>query len=153
MMKVNRLITAAALIIMLFACASPKEKWFNSLVNTAQVTDKNLHLSIAKLPLEQDTSTLNYRVRLTPADDLQAAITTATKEVLLYKMDSCFYVAAGTRSIYPVACQNVNSGLKNTFEYMLTFEIGTEVTANNMQLIYRDKLFGKKTYNLKLYKD
>lgn len=138
------------LLFLLASCSSATQRWHDSLTNADNISDKSLKLAIAKLPFKQDTSTLNYMIRITPADDLQAALNQEAKTSLLYKMDSCIYLTVKGQNTYPALCQNISSGIKGTYEYMVTFDITPELKTEGIQLTYKAKVFNKKEYSLKL---
>ena len=111
------------LVLAFVACTSATEKGFNALVNTAQAGDKALQINLAKLPFKADTSSLSYRIRLMPIIALTADVKNSIKEKMMYNIDSCFYLYADGRVIYPQACEAINGGIPNTYEYLVSFDM------------------------------
>jgi hypothetical protein len=139
-------------VLAFLACTSATEKGFNALLNTAQTGDKTLQISVAKLPFKADSSSLSYRIRLMPTALANAAQSTKIKEKLLYNMDSCFYLYADGRVIYPQACEAINGGIPNTFEYLVSFDMLPAIKNKKIELTYQDKYINQQKYILPLNK-
>ncbi len=135
---------------MLTACTSATENTFNALVNTSYKKDKTLQISISKLPFKADTSSLSYRIRLTPITQDAFAQSAKLKEKLLYNMDSCFYLYADGRVIYPQACETINGGIPNTFEYLVSYGMQPTINNKKIEFNYHDKYINQQKYTLPL---
>lgn len=148
--KINIL---SLLVVAFVACTSASEKGFNALLNTGHAGDKTLQISIAKLPFKVDTSTLSYRIRLMPTAQATVTENAKIKEKMLYNMDSCFYLYAGGRVIYPQACESINGGIPNTYEYLVSFDMQPAIKKQKIELTYQDKYINHQKYILPLNKE
>lgn len=132
------------------ACKSPAQQWYTSLANTGNQSDKVFNIDYAKLPFDLDTTSLSYRIRLSPT--LQSSTVQGIKENFLYRVDSCFYIQIQDQVIYPELCQAINGGITNTYEYLVSFSLESILHKKDLQLHYQDKFLNKKNYSLLLSK-
>lgn len=134
------------IIILLAACRTPQQQWLDSLAGYKETKSKTMTLQIMKMTDKKDTTVLNYQVRLYPAKDwLENSPPDATNN-LNYRMDSCFTLKAGGRKQNPVFVQPVAGGVKNCFEYLVSFTMDNTVKMKTLQLVYTDRYIDGRTY-------
>jgi len=114
-----------------------------------QVGDKDLTVQLANISKSVAGGDISYAARITPEKGLFTAAGKSAKENLMYRMDSCFYLQSGRTKIYPQLTQPVSNGLKNTFEYLVTFDMPS-FDGDKWFFVYEDKYLNRKKYMLNL---
>ena len=117
--------------------------------NLRQTGDKDITFQIVNISKNGTNQDISYGARIIPSAVFKGADSKATKENLMYRMDSCFYLQSGWKKIYPQLTQPVSNGLKNTFEYLLTFDMPS-FEEDKWFFVYEDRYLNKKKYTLKL---
>lgn len=143
------------IIIALFAlsaCKTPGQKWLDGLAAYQEVRSRSMTLEIMKMADKNDTVVLNYKVRIYPAKQWLANRPAGAVNDLNYRMDSCFAVRAGSVKQPAVFVQPVANGVKDCFEYLVSFEMGNAMKMKTLQLVYTDKYIDGHTYFLDLNK-
>lgn len=64
---------------------------------------------------------------------------------LAFDIQQDFVLKAGGRQIIPGICQKIESGKKNSYEYVVAFEAGEDLEGQELTLLYKDKIFGAGT--------
>ena len=95
-----------------------------------------------------DASVVTYKARLVPDASLLNEKSLISKDAMIYKMDSCFYLQSGPEKIYASLVQPIANGVSGTFEYLLEFEMAPG--SAKPDFIYQDKYLNHKKYSLKL---
>jgi hypothetical protein len=95
-----------------------------------------------------DANVFTYKARLIPDALLLNEKNAYSKNAMMYKMDSCFYLQSGTKKIYASLVQPIANGVSGTFEYLLEFEAAAG--SNASEFVYKDKYLNQKKYSLKL---
>jgi hypothetical protein len=70
------------------------------------------------------------------------------KEKMLYAdfdMQKDFVLAVAGDSIASTFCQKIENGRRNNYEYAIAFEIPKQIIADDLTLVYNDKIFGVGT--------
>jgi len=115
-----------------------------------QAGDQELTIKLMKLKDKADPgNTLSYQARLIPGKKKNETGTNETKQDLLYRMDSTFYIIEHHKKIYASLVQPVANGLKDSYEYLLQFESDSMLDDQQIEMIYQDKYISKRTYRLK----
>lgn len=139
-------------LLAMAACKTPQQKWLDSLTEYKAVKSKSMTLEIMKMADKNDTTVLNYKVRLYPAKEWLETRTADAVNNLNYRMDSCFMIKAGSLKHDPVFVQPVVNGIKNCFEYLVSFEMDSTVKMKTLKLVYKDKYIDGHTYFFDLNK-
>jgi hypothetical protein len=67
-------------------------------------------------------------------------------------MDSCFFIKVGNLKCYPLFTQPVPNGIKNCFEFLISFNADNGIKNKPLQLMYADKYINGQTYSFELNK-
>jgi hypothetical protein len=142
------------LLFLLFvaACKSPSEKWRDSLSGYGQLKDQNLQLEAMKMDSPSDSTVLNYKVRLYPSKLWLEAHGNGAATHFDYGVDSCFTVSTGMGRYRPVFVQPVANGIKNCYEYLISFKADQTIKMKPLWLVYADKYIADDKYTLDLNK-
>lgn len=135
------------LIMLVCSCRSATERWLNSMPDYKEVRSGNLSFQMLRMKNAGDTTALNCRVRITPSANYSL-----NPVDFYYKMDSCFYLKAGTKIFKPTIVEAVPNGIKGCFEYLLSFDISQPMKLMPVQLVYQDKYIDGKPYIILLNK-
>jgi len=112
-----------------------------------QIKVQGLTLMVMKTPGgPEDADEMTYSARLIPDKGLienKNAVVTAMQ----YKMDSCFYLQQGKERIYASLTQPIANGVKDSFEYLLSFE-RQGIKNNKWDFVYLDKYLNHKIYKI-----
>jgi hypothetical protein len=142
------------LILLLFAiaaCKTSQQNWQNDLVTYKEIKDKTMELEVMRAP-GNDTTVLNYKIRIFPAKAWLENMPPNSGFNFSYKMDSCFFIRAGNLKQLPLFTQPVANGVKNCFEYLVSFQADAGIKMRSLQLIYADKYINGQTYSFELNK-
>lgn len=139
------------MLLAVAACNTQRQKWQDSLVAYKEIKDKAMELELMKSP-ENDTTVLNYKIRIFPAKAWLENQPSNSGYNFNYRMDSCFFIKAGNVKHYPLFTQPIANGIKNCFEYMVSFQTDNGIKMKELQLMYADKYINGKTYSFELNK-
>jgi hypothetical protein len=114
--------------------------------DTRTIGDKQLTIQVQKAPTEDDQSR-SVRIRIFPEREALSGLSRDGRENLLYRMDSCFYLEAGIKKIYPSAVLPVANGISSGYEYLVSFDVPV-APKGHIRLIYQDRYLNKKKYEL-----
>jgi hypothetical protein len=149
-MKIRKSIPVL-LILILFSCKSPTERWLNSLAGFKETKDHALTLQAARIKtVIEDTTALNYKVRIYLTSKTAEGRGYDQSLNFNYHMDSCFTVRAEGSDAIPVIIQPVNNGIAHCYEYLLSLEISKAIRLKKLQLVYQDKFIDGKQYIINL---
>ena len=109
---------------------------------------KGLTIQLRTLPDAAGDGSASYAARLIPDKALLKEKGGDIKSALMYRMDSCFYMRSGGKTVYAALVQPVANGLTGIFEYLVTFD-KNEAGRPNSTLIYQDKYLNKARYSFK----
>ena len=146
MKKINSLI--AFLLLMACSCR-PAGDWGDGLAGYKETHSRDLSVEILRMA-GGDTAAVNYRIRLRPSAKNNAFV--GQQEHLNYGMDSCFYLVSGAGKVSPSFVQAVPDGIKECYEYLVSFNISEAQKLKPLSLVYDDRLTGLKRFSLSLNK-
>jgi len=115
--------------------------------NTQEIKDNDITLQLNEINHNGDSGV--FRVRLIPSLHVLKDISVQTRESLMYRMDSCFYLTKGNEKIYPVLVQAIANGSDKNFEYILDFN-DAEKQAPQTQIYFVNKYLNKRSYHFTL---
>ena len=147
MNKTGRIVTGLLILFLAVSCRRVNKSFKES-------KDADMAFQIMDLPNDSaDDNTLNYKVRIIPQKKLMETSTMHDKTSMYYDMDSCFYIIDDKHEkIYPSLVQPVANGVKDTYEYLLDFELNTGLAKQELNIIYADRYINHKSYVIKLGK-
>lgn len=67
-------------------------------------------------------------------------------EQMMFGIDSCFTKVIAGKRVYPIGVIPISNGVKNCYEYLLTFPKQEE--DGEFEVLYQDKFINKKVYKL-----
>lgn len=114
-----------------------------------QTGDKELTVQLADISSPAVAGDLSFAARIIPDREKFGTSLKRSKENLLYRMDSCFYLQKGAVKVYSQLTQTVANGLSVSFDYLVTFDID-HFDEQKWNFIYLDKYLNKKKYTIKL---
>ena len=114
-----------------------------------EIDDRDMDVQVVLLDSTPGNGN-TYKARLIPDKKLFDEKDAVSKNAMIYKMDSCFYLQSGTKRVYASLVQPVANGITGTFEYLLEFE---KNDGNSWDFVYQDKYINHKKYSLKLNQD
>jgi len=144
---------AAIFLIMLMLWSCKRARWQDNIADFKELQNPAFALQVMKMKnKDTDTVSLNLRVRLYPSAGETERLSPDQKNGLSYGMDSCFFLFEGAQRIKPAFVQAVSNGVRNSFEYLVSFEPVRPVSPVNFRLVYQGKYLDGKQYNLTLNK-
>jgi len=138
------------LLLAAMSCKTPKEKWLDGLTGYKEIKSKSMVLQLMRMERKNDTSVLDYKVRIYPAKSWTEQAGPVDINHLNYQVDSCFSLKAGKAAHSPAFVQPVASGVTGCFEYLVSFALDSTVKMKTLQLVYTDKYIDGHTYSLDL---
>lgn len=131
------------------SCNTPTQNWLGSLKDHEEYSDEDILIQVMKNNnSHQDTTELEYRIRIFPVKKMQSL--PVLSDVKWLRMDSCFYLQSGNSIYQPAFIEPVANGINNSHEYLLVFKIQSEMTRQNLDLVYIDKYSNNKKRFLSL---
>jgi hypothetical protein len=133
-----KIITYLTLLLCFFGC-KPKGKF-------TTIKDEQLMVQAISVPGD---SGLTYKVRIYPQKQWQDQKPKLTQK-MQYDADSCFYLTKGNLRYYATDISPIANGMKNNFEYLVSFAALPKNETDSVMLIYHDKHLTQKDYKLLL---
>lgn len=115
-----------------------------------EMKDKDLSIQVMKMNRGEDSDMHEYRIRIVP---YSIPSSHTLQGDMWYKADSTIYLFDGTNKVYPVIMEPIANGIKNSYEYLLTFSKTTSADEVKLNLVYADRYINNRTYILDLNKD
>lgn len=112
-------------------------------------SDKTITVEITRMtdPPGEEGKMMTFKARLTPSKTAEQSFSKEVRNALLYGMDSCFYIQSNGVPLYPALVQNVASGVKGKYEFLLEFDRPT-MKKDSLLFIYSDRYITRKKYHL-----
>ena len=145
-------IAIMVLTLAVMSCKGRTEKWFNGLADYKEVTSSSMQIEVLKMDTQRDTSLLNYKLRIYLDRSWVDKNQPNQTNEMNYQADSCFYILAGGVKCRPAFVQPVANGIKNCYEYLISFNADKQLKMKSLNLVYADKYIDGKTYTLDLNK-
>jgi len=139
-MRTGRLKILEVMLLMLAVSCDTKRADF------AEAGDEQLKVQGLKIRKKESPGLVDYQVRVQVINPEIGNEQLAAS--MMYKMDSAFYLANGAVRVYPEILEPVASGIKNRFEYMVSFKDVKAGKDDKALLVYADKFISRKAYTL-----
>jgi hypothetical protein len=130
------------------SCRYSSGRWLDGLSGYREMHSVSLSIEILRMRSGGDTTAINYRVRIRPSAKNMGI--PGEQFNFYYKMDSCFFLRSGNKTIRPAFVEAVPNGIKGCFEYLLSFNIDASAKLRPLDLIYQDRFIDLKPYVLSL---
>ncbi|EDM35223.1 hypothetical protein PBAL39_13362 [Pedobacter sp. BAL39] len=105
--------------------------------------------ALANRSIEKEDGSVLYKIRIFPSKNILEEHKKTLNQSMMYHADSLFYLFDGKKKIYAMQSEPVMSGINGCYEYMVVFDAGDDVKAENQVLVYQDKFINQKRYELR----
>lgn len=138
--------------LLAISCKTPTERWLSGLAEYSQLQSASIKMEVMKMDTKNDTTILNYRVRIYPDKKWLENNPRNLVSEMNYETDSCFFIKAGGAKCSPGFVQPVANGIKGCYEYLISFNVDNKLKMRSLNLVYTDKYIDRQTHTLNLDK-